>query len=513
MPLFKPSLDRRRWRLMDKGSSATMSTSFDLDRLVIDDREPSEEQPVQPETERRPARIAVIGGGFSGVLTAIHLLWRCQPGERVYLVEKNGRVGQGLAFGTRHPSHVLNVRAENMSAFADEPGHFARWLAKLRDDGESDLGVEGPAGTFARREIYGRYIQALLSDAIVRQGGAANFFLIDDEAVGLTPNERGLSLETACGRSYDINAAVLAVGNFPPDSHSKPGYAADPWADDTLRNLDPTASVLLLGTGLTMVDLCLALRAQGHEGPISAISRNGRLPQAHAPSTPWGGLKLDAADRASLTALFRAVRREVDRAEEAGIGWRGVMDALRPHVGMLWQEMTQADRRRFLRHVRSLWDIHRHRMAPSHHRLLQAELAKERLTVLAGRVRSIETADDAASAVVTYQPRGASTLQQAKFARVINCAGLGSDVTKLGAPLLESLLSQGLAASDPLRLGLATSPAGALVAASGEIQKRLFAVGPITRGAFWEITSVPDIRAQAEQVALTSMTAARAPAG
>ena len=80
---------------------------------------------------RDGCRIAVIGAGFSGVMTAIHLLWRCQPGERVYLVERGDRVGPGLAYGTSHPRHLVNVRAENMSAFADEPDHFVRWLERL----------------------------------------------------------------------------------------------------------------------------------------------------------------------------------------------------------------------------------------------------------------------------------------------------------------------------------------------------------------------------------------------
>lgn len=479
-----------------------MPTSFDIDDAV--EAEPLE-RAEGPGAGRRPARIAVIGGGFSGVLTAIHLLWRCQPGERVYLVEKNGRLGRGLAFGTRHPQHVLNVRAENMSAFADEPEHFARWLA--RQAGDEVVGVVSPAGLFARRELYGRYVQSLLADAIVRQGGAANFYLIDDEAVGLRPEEGGWSLETDCGRCYEMDAVVLAIGNFPPDSQNKPGYMADPWAAETLAGLGPDDPILLLGSGLTMVDLCLTLRAEGHRGPIAAISRHGRLPHAHEPATAWQGLKLEGDDRGSLTRLVKAIRRNVRAAAAMGVGWRGVMDALRPHIATLWQELPEADRRRFLRHVRSVWDIHRHRMAPSHAMALQSEIAQGGIRLLAGRVQAIESAAD--GALVRYLPRGADAPIEAAFARVINCAGLGTDVNRLRSPLVQSLLERGLAVPDPLRLGLATSQAGALIDKAGRLQRRLYAVGPITRGTFWEITSVPDIRAQAEQVALTALTAAR----
>lgn len=474
---------------------------------LLEPSRPAQAAPAGADDAAPPARIAVIGAGFSGVLTAIHLLWRCRPGERVYLVEKSGRLGRGIAYGTSHQDHVLNVRASNMSAFADDPGHFTRWLERLEAEGERNVGLGAGAGAFARRELYGRYVQSLLSDAVMRQGGAQNFFLIDDEAVGIVRHEGGLTLKTGCGRDYEVDAAVLAVGNFPADSQSRPGYAADPWDGAALAGLDPKAPLLLLGTGLTMVDSCTALWAGGHEGPITALSRRGRLPQPHRAAPLFADFRLDAGDRGSVRKLTRAVRREVARAAARGIDWRGVMDALRPHVQMLWQELPLGERERFLRHVRSLWDVHRHRMAPAHHEALAGRIASGGLEVRAGRLQAIEPVGNGAR--VTFRPRGREAPAVLEVARVINCSGLGTDVTRLASPLLSDLLGQGLAAPDALRLGLATSPAGALVDGAGRRQERLFAVGPVTRGTFWEITSVPDIRAQAEAVALNAIAAAR----
>ena len=109
-------------------------------------------------------RIAVIGAGFSGVLVALHLLWRCGRNDRIYLVERAARFGRGLAYATGNPRHLLNVRIENMSAFADEPDHFARWLAALPDAERSAAGERGFAGTFIRRQVYGAYITHLLKE-------------------------------------------------------------------------------------------------------------------------------------------------------------------------------------------------------------------------------------------------------------------------------------------------------------------------------------------------------------
>ncbi len=313
---------------------------------------------------RNGCRIAVIGAGFSGVMTAIHLLWRCDPGERVYLVERGERVGPGLAYGTHNARHLVNVRAENMSAFADEPDHFVRWLEGLEPERRAEAGERTIAGTFARRSVFGAYVQELLREAISRQDGADNLYLVTDEATAIRPANGCFQLETGNGRLYPIDAAVLAMGNVVEQKDSPQGYVANPWSPAATAPLEPGQPVIVLGTGLTMVDVCLSLIEQGFEGPIHAISRRGLLPLGHAPSKPWEHLALTAEDRRSLLALFRAVRREVRRAGASAVGWRTVIDAVRPHAQTLWAELSPADKARFVRHVRPWWDIHRHRMAP-----------------------------------------------------------------------------------------------------------------------------------------------------
>ena len=210
-------------------------------------------------------RIVVIGAGFSGVLVTLHLLWRCRRKDRIYLVERAPRLGQGAAYATGNPRHLLNVRVENMSAFADEPDHFVRWLAALPEAERQAAGEHGFAGTFVRRQVYGAYVQHLLEDSITRLGGGRNLHLVPDEATALRPREDGLLLETAGGRPYLMDAAVLALGNFPPDQGRTPGYFGDPWHRDAVRDLKPGRPVLLIGSGLTMIDVSLALLDQGFE--------------------------------------------------------------------------------------------------------------------------------------------------------------------------------------------------------------------------------------------------------
>ena len=202
-----------------------------------------------------------------------------------------------------------------------------------------------------RRSVFGAYVQELLRDAIARQDGGDNLFLVADEATAIRRANGGFRLETDNGRIHAIDTAVLALGNAVELKATPAGYVDDPWSAAATVPLEPGLPVVMLGTGLTMVDVCLALTEQGFEGPIHAISRRGLLPLGHAPSTPWRGLVLHTEDRGSLLKLFRAVRREVRRAAEHAVGWRAVIDAVRPHAQTLWAELTPADKARFVRHV------------------------------------------------------------------------------------------------------------------------------------------------------------------
>jgi uncharacterized NAD(P)/FAD-binding protein YdhS len=452
-------------------------------------------------------RIAVIGAGFSGVLVTLHLLWRCSRNDRIYLVERAPRLGQGAAYATGNPRHLLNVRIENMSAFADEPDHFVRWLAALPDAQRQAAGERSFAGTFVRRQVYGAYVQHLLEDSITRLGGGRNLHLVPDEATALRPIDDGLMLETAGGRPYRMDAAVLALGNFPPDQSQTPGYFGDPWHADAVRDLRPGRPVLLIGSGLTMIDVCLTLLEKGFGGPVVALSRRGLLPHSHDAAPRWDGLRLDAEDRRSIASLCRAVRREIRRAAAEGFDWRSVVDALRPHMQLLWQELAPADKRRFLRHLRSWWEIHRHRIAPSVAAQIGAARERGSLQILSGRLERIEPADD--GLVATWRPRGSDQPRQLQVQRIINCSGPKTDCERIDDLLVAQLIGEGLAQPDPYRLGLHASAQGALIGRDGRPSGRLFGAGPIVRGKLWELVSVPEIRSQAEQVAIAALDAAR----
>ena len=168
-----------------------------------------------------------------------------------------------------------------------------------------------------RRSVFGAYVQELLREAIARQDGADNLYLVTDEATAIRPANGGFQLETGNGRSYPDRRRRPGAGQ-PGRSAGElpPGYVDNPWSPAATAPLEPGRPVVVLGTGLTMVDVCLALAEQGFEGPIHAISRRGLLPLGHAPSTPWE--RSAARGRAIAARCWRCSAPSVARCAAPG---------------------------------------------------------------------------------------------------------------------------------------------------------------------------------------------------
>jgi uncharacterized NAD(P)/FAD-binding protein YdhS len=436
--------------------------------------------------------VAVVGGGCAGVLVTRELLGGGD--DEVVLVEP-GELGGGVAYGAAQPWHLLNSRAAAMSADADDPGHFVRW-ARARD------ALVGPDDFLGRRE-YGDYLREVLSEAAAAHPGRLTHrpvtatALHRREAAGAT----SWRVSTADGDVIDTDHVVLAVGNprgarppaVPVTLQDHPGYVADPWRAGALAALPGDASVLLIGTGLTAVDVALTLTADGSRSvPVTAASRRGQLPLGHTvEAAPPSAPSLD--DCATLRDVVRAVRASAGAAGD----WRAVVDGLRPYLDQLWVALTPAEQDAFLRHLARPWECHRHRMAPSVATRIAALRADGALLVRAGGIRSVAAAADGGLAVQFAAGDGA----EHRFAAVVNCAGPGRLPAAAG-PLVGALLAAGIARVGPHCLGLDIDAGGRVIAADGAPQPGLWLVGPLRRGARWETTAVPEIRAQARRLAV-----------
>jgi len=439
-------------------------------------------------------RVIIVGGGASGVLLACHLLRDPAADLRVTLIERRADLGRGIAYGTACREHVLNVRAANMSAFPDEPDHFWRWL--VSSGAAADATCSDPF-CFVPRRLYGRYIEDLIAPMRGQGERPPPLHVVRGEAVAISDTRSGVAVTLADGSSHVGHVAVLATGH--EVAAASGGFHADPWTAPAGAGIATDGTVLILGTGLTMVDYVLSLIDHGHGGRIVAMSRRGLLPQVHRRVEP---MRFDAADLpygTDLVYLLRWFRGIVKWNAERGGDWRAVIDGIRPFTQTIWQNLPLAAKRRFLEHLRAWWDIHRHRMAPDVDVRLKALIATGRLEVVAAKLIAVEPAGSLAHA--RYRRRGEAVVETLDVAKIVECKGIVTNPQDTTNPLLRCMLEQGLARVDPLRIGIEVAGDCAVVDRSGRTSSRLFAVGPLTRAAFWEIVAVPDIRVQCAELA------------
>ncbi len=397
------------------------------------------------------------------------------------MIDGSGRAGHGVAYSTTEPAHLLNVRAEGMSALADDPDHFAR-----RFEAEG-----GHRSGFAERRLFGRYLREILESAI----GIGHTEIDHASAVEARLDGGYWRLALNDGRILNARALALAVGNQEPEplgafAGAGRRYVNNPWAEEArgaVRELvENGGSALLIGTGLTMIDLALSLDAAGYRGRIVALSRRGQVPRSHADFDP-APVELDVLPKGNLLGLWRWLRRR-----SAEVGWRAAIDSLRPHSHALWQSLGIDQQLRFLRHARPWWDVHRHRIAPQVAARIHDMVADGRLEIVAGRVVAAKPADGGLE--VEIRRRGSERTATERFHSVINCTGPLHVVERTHDPLLRGLLESGVVRPDHLGIGLEVDE-------HSRVGNRLWALGPLTKGRYWEIIAVPDIRGQAAAIA------------
>lgn len=421
--------------------------------------------------------VAVVGGGFSGAMLAARLAER---GVACSLIDRTGTFGPGLAYSTPFEGHLLNVRSDRMSAVEGRSGDFVDWL---RDNCPQHADPDG----FAPRRLYGEYLQHRLNAVRLAHPGLIQLITGEVAEIGSE------SVRLSDGREVAARAVVLATGNPPPKTAGKGSrrIIADPWALTALERIGPEDEVIIVGTGLTMVDMVLWLDATGRRGRITALSRRGLTPRVHGAAHDHPEAPTEALMTGPLSDRLKEARRLT-----SGGGWRGVMEGLRPVTAGLWFRADAKTRARWLRHLRPWWDVHRHRIPAHVDAAIKQLQVGGRLSLTPGRIERIEAGDDGVA--LHWRARDGSARPPITGQWLIDCTGPGH--AALEDPLTGPLITARRARLDPVGTGLDLDAAGRLLAADGSADAGLFALGPPARAAFWETTAVPDIRKRIEDL-------------
>ncbi|MCP4172895.1 MAG: FAD-dependent oxidoreductase [Fuerstiella sp.] len=449
--------------------------------------------------------IAIVGGGFSGTMAAVNLVRLSDHPVRVAIINSRRPLGRGTAYGTTRAEHLLNVAARNMSALPDMPSHFVDWL-RSRHDFRSVPDVE-LREMFAPRRVYGDYVRGLLETCLhpIDARCQVTVSSIDDEAVDIAASDSGLSVLLKDGTAVDAEQVVLATGNQPPGSfpatsplRHDPRYRSDPWDDWLSRLPPPGGKVVLLGAGLTMVDIVLTLAEIGWDGEIVAVSRHGMLPKSHFRGIAYEDYLPADTDSLGLSGLRTIVQQHCERLKQMSQNSAIAIDKLRPHTQRLWRNLSTEDKKEFLKHDAAAWNVTRHRIAVSIHNKVTDALDAGRLKVVAGTIESMVPGEQQID-VVLRSGDGTELIQSGDL--VINCTGPQSRFSQIGLPLFDNLLSKGIVNSDELDLGIQVDDDFAVIDKDGNTSSGLYAIGPLLKGSLWETTAVPELRGQAMRVA------------
>jgi uncharacterized NAD(P)/FAD-binding protein YdhS len=455
--------------------------------------------------------VVVVGAGCAGTLTAVDLLRRPGGPLRVVLVERGDAFGRGVAYSTTDDRHLLNVAAERMSAFPDEPGHFAAWAAER-------LGPLAP-GAYLPRRLYGDYLCDVLARAERDAPRGRCLERVRGEVVDVVPGDAGAaggagglagggaaaggaaSVLLADGRAIAADGVVLALGALPPAAPvalpDDPRVVGSPWVEGALDGAAPGATTLLVGSGLTAVDVALTVCGGDDRHRVIAISRNGclpheQLPGLRAPVVPQAAPP--SPEAATVARVERWLKVHVARARRGGADWRDAFDGVRPHVQTLWRSLPEAEQSRFLRERSRAWELRRHRMAPEVGARVRGLVRDGRLLVRAGRALGVRALPSTVELLID----DCGAMRTLRADRVVVCVGAGTSVAAAGVPLLDALVRRGLAAPDAHGLGLRADDGGAMIGCDGAARPWLRLLGPLRRGELWETTAVGEIRAQAQ---------------
>jgi len=432
--------------------------------------------------------VVIVGGGASGVLVALCVMRKGAHTDTIVVIDDGQNIGEGVAYARVNEHYLLNVRAIGMSAYHDQPMHFVEWLREAKDYHDA----EG----FVPRHWYAEYLRHEMAVQIQQ----SNVQLTIHRGVAQHIDRTTHRVTCVGGKQYDADVVVMAIGNLASQNpvqrwNTIPTRLCD-WRKFHPGVINADERIIIIGSGLTMIDQIVALHASGFKGQVVAVSRHGYIPKTHVNRQSYPCPITVADADLPLSVLLRKIRTAIQHAQQAGVPWQAVIDSIRPHTQGIWRRWNVNVQQRFLRHLRAIWDVHRHRMAPEISQRIHQMITAGQLHVIAGRIQGyVETQD---GVQIMLEKNGQSQVLSGNIA--INCTGPASTYVTTHVPIVYALAADGVVTPHENGIGLHINELGQLVNATGLVEPWLWCIGSMRKGADWECTAIPDIRVHAHQL-------------
>jgi uncharacterized NAD(P)/FAD-binding protein YdhS len=443
--------------------------------------------------------ITIIGGGFCGILTAFHILNKSKS-IQVNLINDGQLLGRGIAYSTEQPEHLLNVPAGKMSAFSNDANHFIDWLKSQSKF--KNLITDNLKEQFIPRYIYGLYLDEIVKELT----GKKNLQVINGKVISVKQKDNKYSVTLASQRIIECDTLVLAMGNYLPANPKienklflkSKNYFQNPWKNNFINGVKDDETILLLGSGLTMVDCVLSLVKKEFKGKIIAISPRGYIPASHTRTIAYIDFYYEIRNK-SLKDIFHITRNHLTKAKDNNIPWQSVIDVIRPHAQEIWKSFSDIDKQQFVSHVRHIWGVARHRLPQDIFQQIFNMMDTKQLQIIGGRINDMIEKDG--SIEIHYKLRKSKSINIMNVSRVVNCTGPQMNFKEVDDELVTSLVNENLISPIDLKMGIKTSVDGEVINRENGLVKNVYAIGSLLRGVLWESTAVPELRVQAENIA------------
>ena len=451
--------------------------------------------------------MAIIGGGFCGMAVCVQLIRQATTPLIIKWIQDGKQPGRGIAYSSYNPNHLLNVAAGRMSLFPDEPDHFCHWLLSRKE--YQEFQNQDLPSLFIPRVIYGHYLEDTLHQHLQKKESHVQVECIFDEAVDIDFHQDHAVITLKQGEPVEAGSVILATGNEPPADpiiqnrafyDHQTGYFRNPWTSDSVVNVEKLEHVLIIGTGLTMVDTVCSLMENGFAGKITAVSTRGFEPLSHKKTVPYTSILDEVKPGMPLKEIYHVFKKHIRAVLASGITGEVVVDAIRPLTQQIWFNLPLQEKKSFMHHLRHLWGVARHRLPSDIHGKIIAWKNEGRLRIISGRLFDLEQ-QHGSGIVAIIRQRKSGNMLTLKTDRVINCTGPQTDIRKMNRPLIRNLLKKGMIAPDEMALGMDALINGTLLDAGKKPSPYLSTLGGNLKGILWESTAVPELRIQARDLA------------
>ena len=453
-------------------------------------------------------KIGIIGVGFTGTMTAVHLINKASWPFEIILINERQSLNRGIAYNPYSNKHLLNVPAGKMSAYVDKPDHFLDWALQQNAIEEKDRNLV--ANSFLPRKLYGDYLCEIWEEA-KKSAASKNITLttINSFVVDLDVLENSVSLLLHNSMELQLDECVIATGNQIPrnpkipnmDFYNSENYFQNPWKIESVKNITKKLPVLIIGNGLTMVDTVFGLLEEDFKGEIYSISTNGFNILPHRGNgLKYSRLVDELKEDLSLFELLKLVNKHIKLVRKNGLSAEAVIDSLRPHTQKIWKSLSEKEKQLFMHKLRHLWGVARHRIPMHSHDKIQQLRINGRLHINSGKIINFEENEDFIA--VEYFDKKERITKSLHVSRIINCTGPETDLMNLEKNFLKNCLLKRILRQDNLKLGIiANTETFQIINSERNPHTNLFTLGSNLKGELWESTAVNELRAQAEMLA------------